>query len=107
MGSVSGLWEGPRGQLASALPGLGSLGLVTRTPACGFSVCLGLPHSMALGAEGELLESKAEALGLSGLALCTLLVEEGTVTFGQGEETQRAEWPRRSAAAHMSWEALV
>lgn len=63
-GSVSGLREGPRGQLASALPGLGPLGLVTRTPTCGFSVCLGLPHSVAPGAERALLESKAEAHGL-------------------------------------------
>lgn len=68
-GSVSGLREGPRGQLASALPCLGPLGLVSRTPTCGFTVCLGLLHSMALGAERALLESKAGALGLSDLAL--------------------------------------
>lgn len=64
MGSGSGRWEGPRGQLAPALPGLGSLGPVTRTPTGGLSVCLGLPHSVVLGAERELLESKADTRGL-------------------------------------------
>lgn len=40
-------------------------------------------------------------------SLCALPVEEGTVTFWQGEETQKAEWQRRSAALRMSWEALA